>query len=160
MHDVMAGHIERGAAPGIVTLVSRRGEVHVEAIGTQAVGGGDPMRRNTIFRISSMTKPITAAATMILVEECTLRLDEPVDRLLPELAGARTGRPQGPDAARRAARRHRAGTPADHRARPADLPHGLRPRHGATGHISDPGGHERAAPGPGAAEPVDAACAG
>src|SRR5204862_105112 len=49
MRDVMAGHIERGAAPGIVTLVSRRGEVHVEAIGTQAVGGGDPMRRDTIF---------------------------------------------------------------------------------------------------------------
>src|SRR5260370_517612 len=43
--------------------------------------GGD-----TIFRISSMTKPITAVATMILVEECKLRLDEPVDRLLPELA--------------------------------------------------------------------------
>jgi CubicO group peptidase (beta-lactamase class C family) len=44
------------------------------------------MRRDTIFRIASMTKPITAAATMILVEECKLRLDEPVDRLLPELA--------------------------------------------------------------------------
>ncbi len=44
------------------------------------------MRRDTIFRIASMTKPITAVATMILVEECRLRLDEPVDRLLPELA--------------------------------------------------------------------------
>src|SRR5947199_4994102 len=44
------------------------------------------MRSDTIFRISSMTKPITAAATMILVEECKLRLDEPMDRLLPELA--------------------------------------------------------------------------
>src|SRR5256884_8137880 len=44
------------------------------------------MGRNTIFRISSMTKPIPAAATMILVEECRLRLDEPVDRLLPELS--------------------------------------------------------------------------
>ena len=48
-----------------------------------------PMRRDTIFRIASMTKPITAAATMILVEECKLRLDEPVDRLLPELADRR-----------------------------------------------------------------------
>ena len=46
----------------------------------------DPMRRDTIFRIASMTKPITAVAAMILVEECKLRLDEPVDRLLPELA--------------------------------------------------------------------------
>ena len=87
MHDVMAGYVERGEVPGIVTLISRRGEVHVDAIGMKAVEGLDPMRRDTIFRISSMTKPITAAATMILVEECKVRLDEPVDRLLPELAG-------------------------------------------------------------------------
>src|SRR5215211_2538388 len=86
MHDVMAGYVERGEVPGIVTLVSRRGEVHVDAIGMKAVGGSDPIRHDTIFRITSMTKPITAAATMILVEECKLRLDEPVDRLLPELA--------------------------------------------------------------------------
>ncbi len=87
MHDVMAGYVERGEMPGIVTLISRRGEVHVDAIGMKAVGRNDPMRRDTIFRIASMTKPITAAAAMILVEECKLRLDEPVDRLLPELAG-------------------------------------------------------------------------
>ena len=89
MHDVMAGHVERGRMPGLVTLVSRRGEVHVDAIGVKAFGGGEPMLRDTIFRIASMTKPITAAATMILVEECVLRLDEPVDRLLPELADRR-----------------------------------------------------------------------
>src|SRR4051794_7080931 len=86
MHDVMAGHVERGAVPGLVTLVSRRGEVHIDAIGVTAAGGSGPMRHDTIFRISSMTKPITAVATMILVEECKLRLDEPVDRLLPELS--------------------------------------------------------------------------
>jgi len=86
MHDVMARHVERGLAPGLVTLVSRRGEVHVDAIGVKAVGGDDPMRRDTIFRITSMTKPVTAAAAMMLVEECTLRLDEAVDRWLPELA--------------------------------------------------------------------------
>jgi CubicO group peptidase (beta-lactamase class C family) len=86
MHDVMAGYVVRGEVPGIVTLVSRRGEVHVDAIGMKGFGGSDPIRRDTIFRISSMTKPITAAATMILVEECKLRLDEPVDRLVPELA--------------------------------------------------------------------------
>jgi CubicO group peptidase (beta-lactamase class C family) len=89
MHDVMAGHVERGALPGIVTLVSRRGEVHVDAVGMQAAGGSEAMRRDTIFRIASLTKPITAAAAMILVEECKLQLDEPVDRLLPELAGRR-----------------------------------------------------------------------
>ena len=86
MHDVMAGHVERGELPGLVTLISRRDEVHVDAIGMKAAGGKDPMRRDTIFRVTSMTKPITATATMILVEECKLRLDEPVDRLLPELA--------------------------------------------------------------------------
>jgi CubicO group peptidase (beta-lactamase class C family) len=89
MRNIMAGFVERGEVPGLVTLVSRRGEVHVDAIGMKAAGGSDPIRRDTIFRISSMTKPITAVATMILVEECKVRLDEPVDRLLPELASRR-----------------------------------------------------------------------
>jgi CubicO group peptidase (beta-lactamase class C family) len=89
MHDVLAGHVERGEVPGIVTLLSRRGEVHVETIGTTAVGDTAPMRRDTLFRIASMTKPIIAAATMILVEDCRLRLDDPVDPWLPELAGRR-----------------------------------------------------------------------
>ncbi len=90
MRDVMTGYVERGELPGLVTLVSRRGEVHVEAIGTHAVGGGGgPMRRDSIFRIASMTKPVTAVAAMILVEECRLRLDDPVDPLLPELADRR-----------------------------------------------------------------------
>jgi CubicO group peptidase (beta-lactamase class C family) len=89
MHDVMAGHVESGGVPGIVTLVSRRGEAHVDAIGTKAMGGSEPMRRDTIFRVASVTKPIVAAAAMILVEECTLRLDEPVDPWLPELADRR-----------------------------------------------------------------------
>ena len=87
MHDVMTGYVERSEVPGLVTLISRRGEVHVDAIGAKAYGESDPIQRDTIFRISSMTKPITAVATMILVEECKLRLDEPVDLLLPELAG-------------------------------------------------------------------------
>jgi len=89
MHDVMAGYVERGEVPGIVTAVSRRGDAHVDAIGTKGVGGGAPVARDTIVRIASMTKPIIAVATLILVEECVLRLDEPVDRLLPELAGRR-----------------------------------------------------------------------
>src|ERR1700694_5959032 len=89
MHDVMVGHVERGDMPGLVTLISRRGEAHVDAIGRMAFGGNDPMQRDTIFRIASLTKPITAAAAMFLVEECKLRLDEAVDRLLPELANRR-----------------------------------------------------------------------
>lgn len=59
----------------------RRDRLH-EAL----AGRVDPMRRDTLFRITSMTKPVTAAATMLLVEEGRLGLDEPVDRLLPELA--------------------------------------------------------------------------
>jgi CubicO group peptidase (beta-lactamase class C family) len=89
MHDVMAGYIERGEVPGLITLVSRRGEVHVDTIGKKAIEDPSPMKHDTIFRISSMTKPITAVATMILVEECKLRLNDPVDRWLPELAERR-----------------------------------------------------------------------
>jgi len=85
MREVMTAHVATGDMPGMVTLVSRRGETHVEAIGNMAVEGR-PMARDSIFRITSMTKPVTAVAAMILVEECKLRLDEPVDRLLPELA--------------------------------------------------------------------------
>lgn len=86
MHDAMSRHVESGYVPGLVTLVARRGEVHVDAIGKLDVGGTAPMRRDTIFRIASLTKPVTAAAAMMLVEECKLRLDDPVDHWLPELA--------------------------------------------------------------------------
>ncbi len=85
MRDIMAGHVDGGSMPGLVTLVSRHGEVHVDVIGNMAFGGA-PMRRDSIFRITSMTKPVTAVAAMILVEECKLRLDDPVDPWLPELA--------------------------------------------------------------------------
>ena len=83
MHDVMAGHVARDDVPGLVTLVSRRGEVYVDAIGATVVGGNEPVRRDTIFSIYSMTKPITATAAIIVVEGGALRLDDPVDRLLP-----------------------------------------------------------------------------
>jgi len=86
MHNVMAGYVDRGKVAGVAALVCRHDEVHVEAIGAQDSNTGTPIRRDTIFRIASMTKPITAAAAMILVEEAKLRLDEPVHRLLPELA--------------------------------------------------------------------------
>ncbi|KQU64926.1 serine hydrolase [Aminobacter sp. DSM 101952] len=86
MRKVMAGHVERGALPGLVWAVSRGGETHVEAVGTLALNGSVPMRRDSIFRIASLTKPVTAVAAMILVEESRLRLDDPVDKWLPELA--------------------------------------------------------------------------
>jgi CubicO group peptidase (beta-lactamase class C family) len=85
LHGVMAGHVERADLPGLVMLVSRHGEIHVDAIGRLAFEAS-PMTRDTLFRITSMTKPVTAAAAMILVEEGKLQLDDPVDRWLPEFA--------------------------------------------------------------------------
>ena len=85
LRGVMAGHVERGDLPGLVMLVSRHGEVQVDAIGRLAFEGSS-MTRDAIFRITSMTKPVTAAAAMILVEEGRLQLDDPVGRWLPELA--------------------------------------------------------------------------
>ncbi|MET0402151.1 MAG: serine hydrolase domain-containing protein [Cystobacter sp.] len=97
LHSAMASLVERGELPGAVTLLSRGDEVHVDAVGTHTFGSATPMRRDTLFRIASMSKPIAGAATMLLVEEGKLRLDEPVDRLLPELANRRVlKRPEGP----------------------------------------------------------------
>ena len=89
MHDIMRRHVDSGRLPGLVTAISRRGEDHVDAIGTLAFGSTAPMRPDTIFRLASVTKPITAVAAMILLEECKLRLDDPVDEWLPELANRR-----------------------------------------------------------------------
>jgi CubicO group peptidase (beta-lactamase class C family) len=96
LHDTMAAAVDRGEVPGLVWLVARRGEVHTGTAGTVAEGG-EPVTERTIFRISSTTKPITAAAAMILLEECRLRLDDPVDAWLPELADRRVlANPEGP----------------------------------------------------------------
>ena len=89
VREVMSRHVDGGFAPGVVTLLGRGAEVHAFVIGAQAAGGDAPMRRDTLFRIASMTKPIASVAALMLVEECKLRLDEPVDRLLPELANRR-----------------------------------------------------------------------
>jgi len=89
MHDTLLRHVGSGRLPGLVALLSRRGAEHVDAIGTLAFDRTAPMRRDTIFRLASVTKPITAVAAMILVEECKLRLDDAVDRFLPELANRR-----------------------------------------------------------------------
>lgn len=82
-------HVDSGEVPGLVALVHHRGRVHVETVGTMAFGSDAPMRREAIFRLASTTKPVTAAAAMVLVEECRLRLDDPVDHWLPELRDRR-----------------------------------------------------------------------
>jgi CubicO group peptidase (beta-lactamase class C family) len=89
LHEVMAGHVAAGRVPGLVLGLSRGDDVHIDAIGAAAVGGTEPMRPDAIFRITSMTRPVTAVATLMLVEKGKLSLDEPVDRLLPELSGRR-----------------------------------------------------------------------
>ncbi|TMC41551.1 MAG: beta-lactamase family protein [Chloroflexi bacterium] len=89
LHEAMAARVAKGELPGMVTLVAKGDDVFVDAIGVTGFGGEDPMRRDTPFRITSMTKPILALATMMLVEQGRLALDEPVERLLPELADRR-----------------------------------------------------------------------
>jgi CubicO group peptidase (beta-lactamase class C family) len=89
LHDVMTGHVEAGEMPGLVTLVARGEDVHVDAVGSPSFAGDTPLARSAIFRIASLTKPITAATTMSLVEEGALRLDQSVEDLLPELAQRR-----------------------------------------------------------------------
>jgi CubicO group peptidase (beta-lactamase class C family) len=82
----MTGYVERGDIPGIVTLIGRGNEIHVDAVGMKILGGKQAIRRDTIFRIASIAKPITAAAAMVLLDDGKLRLDDSVDRWLPELA--------------------------------------------------------------------------
>lgn len=97
LREVLARHVESKKIPGLVALVSRGGQTHVEAIGTMRHDGGSPMRRNTIFRMASTSKPVTMAAAMILLDERRLRLDDPVDPWLPELADRQVlKRPDGP----------------------------------------------------------------
>ena len=86
LHEAMAARCAKGELPGMVTLVAHGDDARVDTIGVMAFGSDEPMRRDTIFRITSMTKPILALATMMLVEDGRLALDEPADALLPELA--------------------------------------------------------------------------
>ena len=85
----MVARVARREMPGLVTMVTCGDAVHVDSIGTVAFDSDAPMRRDTLFRIASLTKPVLGAATMVLAEDGGSRLDEPVDRLLPELSGRR-----------------------------------------------------------------------
>jgi len=95
---MVQGYIDAKQIPGAVTLIARRGEIaHVSVQGDKAFGAGDPMRRDTIFRIYSMSKPITSVAVLMLFEEGKLRLTDPVSKWIPELAKPRILRdPNGP----------------------------------------------------------------
>lgn len=88
LRETAARHVGPDLVPGLVALVASGDQVHVETLGTLSVGGR-PMQRDSLFRIASITKPVTGAATLALIEEGLVGLDEPVDTLLPELAGRR-----------------------------------------------------------------------
>jgi len=90
MRAMMRGFVERGELPGLVLVLERRGETVVEAFGGfEPDGQGPPLRRDALFRIASLSKPLLAAATLLLVEDGTLRLEDSVEGLLPELADRR-----------------------------------------------------------------------
>jgi CubicO group peptidase (beta-lactamase class C family) len=96
LEEIVETAVARGDAPGVVAAVGRGDEGYVAAAGVMAAGG-PPMRSDTLFRIASITKPVTAAVVLSLVEDGLLGLEEPVDRLLPELADRRVlRRPDGP----------------------------------------------------------------
>ena len=89
MTALLNAHVARGSAPGLVALVAQGDRTEVVAAGRMALDDPTPMPRDAIFRLASMTKPVTAIAALMLVEDGKLRLDEPVDRLAPELADRR-----------------------------------------------------------------------
>lgn len=86
--EVLSGHVDSGWLPGAVFGVSRGEETVVRSVGAAAVDG-PAMPPDALFRITSMTRPVTAVATLMLIDEGRVSLDEPVDRLLPELANRR-----------------------------------------------------------------------
>jgi len=86
--EVAASHVGVDKIPGLVALIACGDDVHVEARGALTIDGPS-VQRDSLYRIASTTKPVTGAAALALVEEGLFSLDEPVDRLLPELAERR-----------------------------------------------------------------------
>src|SRR5262249_57487638 len=83
---VLRNEIEKGKFPGAVALVARKGRIaYYEAFGARDPETRAPMTRDAIFRIYSMTKPVTSVAIMMLQEEGRLVLSDPVSKFLPQL---------------------------------------------------------------------------
>lgn len=104
LHAGMQGFVDRKEAGGIVTLIARDGKVvDVTAVGFQDVAAKTPMRTDTLFRIASMTKPVTSVAVMMLYEEGKLLLTDPVSKFIPAFKSSRVleGAAEAPVAARR-----------------------------------------------------------
>ncbi|QMU71137.1 serine hydrolase [Streptacidiphilus sp. P02-A3a] len=86
LSGILRARVDDGALPGAVGLVARGDRVEVAAVGSADTGGGTPMARDSIFRIASISKPITAAAVLALVDDGRIALPDPVADWLPELA--------------------------------------------------------------------------
>ena len=95
----MQGYIDRGEVAGVVTLVARHGKVaHLSALGHRDKENQAPMTEDTIFRMASMTKPITSVALMMLYEEGHFQLRDPVSKWFPEYGEVKVAIPSPPDA--------------------------------------------------------------
>lgn len=86
LRETLQRHVDAGTLPGAVAVVDRAGHREVVAVGSVDVEGSRPMTGDSLFRIASITKPITAAAVLTLVDDGTLAFDDPIGRWLPELA--------------------------------------------------------------------------
>jgi len=109
IREAVQKHVDAGEVSGVVTLVARRGKIaHFEAYGLLDLESKKPMPKDGIFRLASMSKPITAVAVMMMVEEGKIRLTDPVSRFIPEFKGSKVavarpgaragGPPAGPGA--------------------------------------------------------------
>lgn len=82
-------HVDSGIVAGLIALAARGDEIAIEVLGTPSYDDSTPLQRDAIFRIASMTKPVTGAGVMVLVDDGAVGLDDPVDEWLPELADRR-----------------------------------------------------------------------
>ena len=98
LHDAMQGLVDEGRLAGITTMIARRGlVVDFQTYGYGDIEAGDPMEEDAIFRIYSMSKPITGVALMTLYEEGKFRLSDPVQRYIPEFTDLKVAVSWGPD---------------------------------------------------------------
>jgi hypothetical protein len=86
LHDTLDAYVGHGSVPGAVGLVARGDRIEAAAVGSVSLGGA-PMTRDSIFRLASITKPVTAAAVMLLVQDGRIALDDPVAKCCPNWPG-------------------------------------------------------------------------